>query len=293
MIEAKINYKALAFPVAMAKKFAKNKHPFFATGYRSGYVEIRSNEWGEISVVATDGRCLALAHQDFIVNQKYQDGWWIVLSMEDATKLLDEAKKAKGGTLNLEVYPGHPGLKTPSGRLYTGLTERFPDFEKVLPDTFESTIWLDSNFTTAMKGVVKTIPTFKIKEKICKKTYTTKISSIHLSHDGQKVLIEKGRIEPPEGWPADKPFYAIPKLSDSDTEICSVNGAHYGSFNPDHAKDPILLDADLLLDGVKHLGDKFRFSSNGPRKATCWRSEDYNRVFLQMPIAKPYKGDEE
>lgn len=279
MIQDRIKYETLTFPVDVAKTFAKNKHPFFSSGFRSGLVEIRREPWGRLTVCVTDGARLAVARDKGSIGDC--QGWQIVLSLTDAQELLAKAKLAENRTLNIEV-DGHRGeIRTGDDRIYRGLPDRFPNFEKVLPETFESKIWLDSNFTKTLRRLAKDLPVFKDKKRFNGKKFTEKECSIYLSHEGGTIDIARGRIGTWEG--SDRGFYADPTLVES--QLGSVKGAVTDEYDPHQEEEPILLELPYILDGIRHLGNEFVFCSQGARKTTSWQNEDQTRTYLLMPRA--------
>ena len=287
MIKDYIKTEDLKFVVGLAAKFAKNKDPRILGCFREGKVEIRRESWGRLTVCATDGARLAVTRQ-----QGYKEGaepWKVVFTYPEAKRLL-ELCKGSGGRLDIDVHPQNSGLAerlVSQGYVFKGLNERFPDFEKVQPETFETSVDLPSTFFKTLRQCIEKIETFTTKEKVMGKTLTHKIRTLQVSLEQGYIQISKGQIGNvgEDDKDVEKRRLPIYALHNTPENILSSVPLGYGGYNGEAIScSPIILNVDYLLEGVRGLGSDVTFHSNGPYKSLTFSDPSQQNAYILMPV---------
>lgn len=283
MIQDYIKTEDLKFVVGLAAKF-KTRDPRILGTFREGWVEIRRESWGRLTVCATDGRRLAVTRQQGYKNES--EPWKVVLTYPEAKRLLDLCK-ASGGRIELEVHLSQFGLAkrlVANGQTFEGVNERFPDFEKIQPETFENSVDLPSTFVKTLRQCIDKLETFTTKEKVAKKVLTHKSRTIQLSIEQGYVQIAKGQIgnvgeDEKDVEKRRLPIYAHHNAPEN---VLAYVPLSFGerTTNP----SPIILNVDYLLEGVRGLGSDVTFHSNGPLKSLTFSDPYQQNAYILMPI---------
>lgn len=284
MIKDYIKTEDLNFVVGLAAKF-KTRDPRILGTFREGWIEIRRESWGRLTVCATDGRRLAVTRQQGYKNEA--EPWKVVLTYTEAKRLLDLCK-ASGGRIELEVHH-HREFElakrlVANGKTFEGVNERFPDFKKVQPETFENSVDLPSTFVKTLRGCIDKLETFTTKEKVAKKVLTHKIRTIQLSIEQGYVQIAKGQIGNvgEDDKDVEKRRLPIYAHHDAPENVLASILLSFGERTTNLS--PIILNADYLLEGVRGLGSDVTFHSNGPLKSLTFSDPYQQNVYLLMPI---------